>query len=393
MTKKQQQGLIFILGTLAALGPLSIDMYLPGFPAIAEDLGTDVAHVSLTLTSYFIGISVGQLIYGPLVDRFGRKKPLIIGLSIFAVAAIGCAISPDVYWLIGMRLLLALGGCVGMVATQAIVRDIFPVQETARVFSSLLLVMGVAPIIAPTLGGFISALFGWRYIFVFLSLFSILLIGIIVWRIAESRGPDTDISLRFKAVGKAYMNTLRNRQFLIYTIAGSIGMASMFAYISGGPFILMDLYGLSDHEFGWVFGFNAFGFITGSQVNRFLLKRFSGIGIVHSASTVLLFIAAMLCIGTAMHWLSVYNFVALLFLFLFMLGFINPNTTALALEPFEKTAGTASAMIGSLRMFTGALISALMGAMHNGTALPMVFIMAGCAIFVATLMFYYKKKQ
>src|SRR5690606_7321000 len=139
MTKKQQRGLILILGSLAALGPLSIDMYLPGFPAIARDLGTDVAHVSLTLTSYFIGISVGQLLFGPLVDRFGRKKPLIAGLFIFALAGIGCALSPDVYFLIALRLVLALGGCVGMVATQAIVRDVFPLDETARSFSALLL--------------------------------------------------------------------------------------------------------------------------------------------------------------------------------------------------------------------------------------------------------------
>src|SRR5690606_24641860 len=147
----------------------SIDMYLPGFSAIAEDLKTDVATVGLTLTSYFVGISVGQLIYGPLIDRYGRKKPFLIGLSIYLLAALGCAFSPHINWLIAMRLILALGGCVGMVASRAIIRDIFPVNETARVFSTLLLVMGVAPIIAPTIGGYLISNFGWPYIFIILS--------------------------------------------------------------------------------------------------------------------------------------------------------------------------------------------------------------------------------
>ena len=179
MTKRQQRILIVILGFIAALGPFSIDMYLPGFPAIAEDLNTDDAHVSLTLTTYFAGISFGQLIYGPLLDRYGRKKPLLAGLAIYAVAAIGCAVSPNIWWLVGMRLILALGGCVGMVAYSAIIRDYFSGEDVAKAFSSILLVMGVAPVIAPTLGGLFTGNFGWQSIFVFLFVIDVLLMLVI----------------------------------------------------------------------------------------------------------------------------------------------------------------------------------------------------------------------
>lgn len=375
MTKKQQQVLIVILGFIAAIGPFSIDMYLPGFPAIAKDLETDDAHVSLTLTTYFIGISVGQLAYGPLMDRFGRKKPLLIGLVIYAIAAIGCALSPDVWWLIGMRLVLALGGCVGMVACSAIIRDRFSANEVARAFSSILLVMGVAPVVAPTLGGVFTEYFGWRSIFVFLLVIAVLLIVIIYFFLEESKGEDREVSLKVGKIARNYLVVLSNTDFVVYGLAGSIAMAIMFAYISGIPFILMKIYGVSETTFGWMFGLNACGFIAGSQLNRFLLKRHSLIALTRKTSFIQLIVTSLLLAGVWNFELPLPVFATLLFFILFLLGFINPNATALSLEPFVSgNVGSASAMNGSFKMGAGAAISALMGVFHDGTVFPMVMM-------------------
>ncbi|MBC9798620.1 multidrug effflux MFS transporter [Sinomicrobium weinanense] len=394
MTKKQQQVLIVILGSIAALGPFSIDMYLPGFPAIAEDLKTDEAHVSLTLTTYFIGISVGQLFYGPLLDRFGRKKPLLIGLVIYALAAIGCALSPDVWWLIGMRLVLALGGCVGMVACSAIIRDRFSANEVARAFSSILLVMGVAPVIAPTLGGLFTGHFGWRFIFAFLFVIAVLLITVIYFFLEESKGEDRKVSLKFDSIAGNYLAVLRNSDFVLYGLAGSIAMAIMFAYISGIPYIFMELYGVSETTFGWMFGLNAFGFITGSQINRFLLKRYDLVILTRNTSFIQLIVTSLLLVGVWRFELPLPVFAGLLFFILFLLGFINPNATALSLEPYASgNVGSASAMNGSFKMGAGAAISALMGIFHNGTVFPMVIMTFVLALVSFILLLLAKRKS
>ncbi len=390
MTKSQQNIIILILGAIAALGPFSIDMYLPGFSAIAQDLNTDVASVGLTLTSYFIGISVGQLIYGPLVDRYGRKKPLLIGLAIYLVAGFGCAFSPNINWLIGLRLVLALGGCVGMVASRAIVRDIFPVNETARVFSTLLLVMGIAPIIAPTVGGYVTSELGWRYIFVILSIISLILILIVYKYLDETKKFDPKVSLKLGAVSKGYIAVLKKPEFLVFGLAGSITMAGMFTYITGSPYVLMEIHGFSETEFGWIFGINAFGFIAGSQVNRAWLKKRETESISNIVSVLLFVVGAFLLLAYILEILNAQLLLPLLFLFLFISGFLNPNTTALALEPFSTNAGVASALIGSFRMFSGAVASGLISLFFDGTQLPMVCIMLGCSAGVMILIQYYR---
>lgn len=386
MTSREKLGLIFLLGAIASLGPFSIDMYLPGFPAIAEDLETEISKVALTLTSYFIGISAGQLVYGPLLDRYGRKRPLLIGLGIYGVAAIGCALAPDVHSLIGLRLVQALGGCVGMVASRAIVRDQFPVKEIPNVFSTLILVMGVAPIVAPTLGGYFMEHFGWQSIFYFLFGLSLLLVLLCARFLKAGKGPDTSVSLRLGSVARNYWAVFRNSDFLLFGLAGSLAMGGLFTYIAGAPFILMEIYGLSPKTFGWAFGVNAFGFIAGSQVNRLLLRRFHEQSLTWFFSLLLMLNASLLLIGSLFSLLSTLAFLSLLFVFLFLLGIINPNATALSLAPFEKNAGIASALIGSFRMLAGALGTGLVGFFHNGTALPMAYIMAGSAVVVVILL-------
>ncbi|MFD2247086.1 multidrug effflux MFS transporter [Pontibacter ruber] len=386
MNKKQQNSIILILGALAALGPFAIDMYLPGFPAIAKDLKTDISHVTLSLTSYFIGISVGQLIYGPLVDRYGRKKPLVFGLSLFVLAAIGCAFVPTVEWLIALRLLLALGGCVGMVASRAVVRDVFPVEDIPKVFSMLVLVMGVAPIVAPTIGGFVTAHLGWRYIFAVLTLIGFLVLLAVGFLLPESRGADPTLSLKPKRVLGDFLSVLKEPVFLTYALAASAAQAGMFAYISGSPFVFMEIFGLSETHYGWAFGLNAFGFITGSQVNRLALKRRTSAEVTQTAGVVQFLAGMLLLVGNYTGFLNADGSLLLIFCYMFSLGFIGPNATALALAPFARNAGSASALMGSFQMAIGALASALVSTLHNGTALPMTSVMAGATVVSLSLL-------
>ncbi len=396
MNQQQRNTIILVLGALAALGPFSIDMYLPGFPAIAKDLNTNIAQVGLSLTSYFIGISVGQLFYGPVIDRFGRKPPLLIGLFLYLLAAIGCALAPTVDWLIGLRLLLALGGCVGMVAGRAIVRDLFPVSETAKVFSTLILVMGVAPIIAPTMGGFITASLGWRFIFYTLTLIAAILIFLVYRFLPESRQPDASVSLKPKRVLQDYLMVLKEPEFITFSIAGSVAFAGMFAYISGSPFVFMEYFGLSETHYGWLFGLNAFGFILGSQLNRLWLQRRTPAQITRRAGIFQWVSGLLLAMGTISEVLNAAGTIALIFSFLFWSGFMAPNATAIALRPFTRFAGSASALLGSIQMVAGALASGLVSYFHNQTPLPMAVSMGACATLALLALFIHKqvmKKQ
>jgi len=376
--------LILILGAIAALGPLSIDMYLPGFPEMAKDLETEIELLSLSLTAYFIGISLGQIIYGPLLDRFGRKRPLLIGFSIYVVAALGCAMSPNIATFISMRFLLALGGCAGMVATRAIIRDSFEANQVARAFSALILVMGVAPILAPLLGGVILQNFGWPFIFFFLAIYALLILIFSALFLKESHSGDESVSLWPKQVFIQYKKVLKNRSFFVYGLAGSVAMAAMFTYISGSPFVVREVLAFDEIYFGWIFGANAIGYISASQINRRLLKSYSTQLISQRVSWVFGFLSLLLILQVVLNLPNTYLFLLNLFLFLSCLGFINPNMQALALSPFTKNAGVASALVGGLRMLSGAIASLLISLLHNDTALPMGLLMgmAGLGFFL-----------
>ncbi|MGE5499714.1 MAG: multidrug effflux MFS transporter [Syntrophothermus sp.] len=387
MDHKERLRLIYVLGFLTAIGPFSIDAYLPGFPDIAKDLHTDIEHVTLSLTSYFIGISFGQLFYGPVLDRFGRKKPLIAGLFIYIASAVGCAFSPSIYSLIAFRFLLAIGGCVGMVASRAVVRDIFSPHETAKVFSMMMLVMGVAPIIAPVLGGFIVASAGWRFIFSLLLLVSISITFVIFRFLPESREPDPSVSFHPLSIASAYFSLFKNRTFFTYAIASGAASAALFSYISDSSFVFIELFGIPETWFGWIYALNAMALISASQFNRFWLSRNTSRQIT-SVTLIIQFAASLLLVLSVLLKMNYILILALIFIYLFWLGFLNPNTTALALEPFRMNAGTASAMLGSLQMLFGASASALVSLFHNGTPLPMaVFMMIFSAIGFAAIIY------
>ena len=241
MNKGKKWKLILVLGMLSAIGPFSIDMYLPGFPAIAADLHTTVARISLSLSSFFIGISAGQMIYGPVLDRFGRKKPLYIGLTAYFLASIGCAMAQSADALIWLRLLQALGSCSGMVAARAMVRDLFPVNENAKVFSLLMLVVGVSPIIAPTLGGYLTAAFGWHSIFIALTIMSVLILSGVHFLLPESRKPDPTFSLQTEANNQRIFKCCK-RATILYLCPDRFNSCSWFVCLHCR--ITVSLYGV-----------------------------------------------------------------------------------------------------------------------------------------------------
>ncbi|TAL43178.1 MAG: Bcr/CflA family efflux MFS transporter, partial [Chitinophagaceae bacterium] len=267
--------LILILGLLTAIGPFSIDMYLPAFPDIATNLHTTVAQVTLSLSSFFIGISAGQLLYGPLLERFGRKKPLYIGLCIYLLASLGCAMATSVNALIVLRLLQALGGCVGMVAARAMVRDLFEVKENAKVFSMLMLVVAVSPIIAPTLGGYITSVLGWRFVFIMLIVVDILILTAIYFLLPESKKPDPNFSLKPLPIIKNFAGVIRHPQFYTYALMAAISAAGLYAYIGGSPHVFMEIFKVNERQYGWIFALIAMGLIGASQINSVLLKNYT----------------------------------------------------------------------------------------------------------------------
>lgn len=392
MNHRKHHILILVLGSLTAVGPFSIDMYLPGFPAIARDLQTDISHVALSLTSYFIGISIGQMGYGPLLDRFGRKKPLVAGLLIYIIAAIGCGFSPTIHWLVAQRFLLAIGGCVGIVAARAIVRDLFPMREVARTFSTLMLVLGVSPIIAPSVGAHIADAYGWRYIFAVLAAIATLILIAVIRFLPESRPADGSISLHPLNIARSYIRVLKEPMFLAYGFASAAASAGLFSYISDSPFVFMSLFGLNEQQFGLVFSLSACGVIGASQLNRLWLRKRSSKEIsmastvAQSAVGMLLVVGAVVGIGSTM-------IVVMLVCYLVGIGFISPNTTALAIEPFTSHAGTASALLGSMQMTAGAIGSALVSYFHNGTALPMAVLLMASSVAGLGLQFGYRVRQ
>ena len=377
---------ILILGLLSSIGPLSIDMYLPGFPAIAKDLDTTIAHVSLSLSSFFIGISLGQFLYGPLLDRFGRKRPLYIGLFVYLFASIGCALVTTANSLIALRLLQALGGCVGMVASRAMVRDLFDVNENAKIFSLLMLVVGVSPIIAPTLGGYVTAAFGWHSVFIILSFLAIFIIIAIHFALPESREPDPTFSLRPRPILNKFSSVLREPQFYTYALTGSIASAGLYAYISGSPYVFMEIFRVTERQYGWIFALVAAGLITASQLNSFLLRKYSSQQITRVALFCQSVTGMLLFTGTWFGILTLFPTIMLCFIFLSCQGFTFPNTSALSLAPFSKTAGSASALLGGIQMGIGACTSALVSFLSNRTAIPMTSVMASCALVAFILL-------
>ncbi|WCT12524.1 multidrug effflux MFS transporter [Mucilaginibacter jinjuensis] len=387
MTKQRYFFLILILGTLATLGPFSIDMYLPGFQAIAKYLHTTTAQVSLSLSSFFIGISAGQLIYGPLLDRFGRKKPLYVGLVIYIVASVGCLLVHTIEALIILRFVQAIGSCAAAVASVAMVRDLFPAKDNAKVFALLMLVISASPMLAPTAGGYVTAAFGWQWVFILLAAIAALILIAVIFSLPESYKPNPDFSLKPGPIIKSFLSVIVEPQFYTYAISGAFAFSGLFAYVSGSPLVFMDVFKVSGTIYGWIFALLSIGLIGSSQISSLLLKKFQSEQVVPFAIVAEVIVALAFYAGASLGWYNMYGTIVMIFLFLCCVGLTNPNTSALSIAPFSHNAGTASSLMGALQLGIGALASFGISLFNTHSAMPMAAIMAITSIIAMLVLF------
>ena len=383
---------ILILGALSAFGPLAIDFYLPAFPAMALAFGTDEQHVQLTLAAYFLGLSIGQLVYGPIADRFGRRVPLLSGVVLFTLASLACAFAPNLEWLMGARFIQALGGCAGMVISRAIVSDKCDAVGSAKVFSQLMLVMGLAPILAPMLGGLLVNTTGWQSIFLVLTGFSALAGLAVALGLPESlpaHVPRQPLSGALRQYGRL----LSDRVFLGHALTGGIAIAGMFAYIAGSPFVFIKLYGVPPEHFGWLFGTNAAGFILVAQLNARLLAKRGPAFLL--ARTVWIYVGAGLALlaVSSLHTAQLWPLLIPLFVCIASLGCILPNASACAMNGQGARAGSASAMLGCLQFSVAAGAAALVGVLHDGSAVPMAMVISLCGVLVVSVAMLTRRLQ
>ena len=393
--KKPERSMLFvilILGALSTLSPLSIDMYLPAFTQMAEAFHTTVATISLSISSYFIGLSLGQIFYGPVLDRFGRKKPTYFGLILFIVASIGCLKSPTVEWLIGFRFLQALGGSVAAVSSTAMVRDFFHAREAAKIFSILMLILGVSPLFAPTIGSLITVTFGWPAIFIALiSIVSLTLLATYFF-LPEGHEPDPSISLRPGPIVKEFIAILKEPQFTTYTLAGAFSFSGLFVYVAGSPIIFMNVFQVSVRLYGIIFAALSVGAIGGGQVNILLARKFRIESIFLTALLTQVATSLLFVVGALFGWWGLTETLVLLFICISCLGLTYPNAAAIALAPFSKNAGSASALLGFLQMGVGALASSAVGLLGSSSILPIAASLLGSSLVGTFILFYGRTK-
>jgi len=374
-----------VLGLLSAIGPFAIDMYLPALPAIGANLGANSSGVQMSLTAFFLSLGLGQLLYGPVSDMVGRKPPLYFGLGLFAVTSVGCALATDIDTLIALRLLQGLGAAAGMAIPRAIVRDLHTGTEAAKLMSLLMLVFSVSPILAPLAGSAVIALSSWRGVFWAVTVAA--LIGLVLTGsvLKETRPPVARLESSLGSALRGYALLLRDRHYLGLVFIGSFAMGGFFIYLANSPFVLIDHYGLTPTQYSLAFALNAAAFIGMSQFTGRLGERFGLVPVVKAAATasaaaMVLLLGYYLAGGDQLAVLIALYFVASAFM-----GLVIPTTSVLALEEHGAIAGTASALLGTLQMLTGAVLMALGGPFIGGKPLPMVVGMAGGAFIALAL--------
>ncbi len=373
-------GLILIIGALSAFGPLSIDMYLPGLPALTGDLGGAAWQVQLTLSACLLGLAGGQVVAGPLSDSLGRRRPLLVGLLAYALASALCALAPSVPALIGLRLLQGLAGAAGIVIARAIVRDRYRGADVARFFAMTMMISGLAPILAPVLGGLLLKVTSWRGIFLVLAVIGLALLAAAALGLDKSLPVERRRAGGLRATLAAFRMLLADRHFLGYAVASGLAFSAMFAYISGSPFVLQEIYGVSPQGFSLIFAANAVGIVAASQVSGRLVgrvapRRLMALGIVGSLGGGLLLTAAVLA-GVGLP-----GVLPAFFLAVASLGFIGPNATALGLaDQPQDVLGSASGLMGVLQFVIGAGVSPLVSAFGTASALPLGLTMAAMSL-------------
>jgi DHA1 family bicyclomycin/chloramphenicol resistance-like MFS transporter len=384
-TQGERLRLVLVLGALIALGPLTIDLYLPALPTITAELLTTEATVQLTLTGTLLGLGLGQLVIGPLADRFGRKRPLLAGVAVHVLASVLCVVAPSIAVLGGLRVLQGLGAAAGSVVAMAIVRDLYTGRAAATLLSRLILVMGAAPVIAPTLGGWVLGFTSWRGVFGVLALY-----GLVMLPIAARALPETLPPLRRTTTGvlgtlRTYRGLLRDRTFVGLVLVAGLAMSAVMGYVSGASFVFQQQFGLNQQQFGLVFGSAAIWLIAATQLNPVLLRRFEphqmllGAVIAGAAFGVLLVATASSGLG------GLVGVLLPLWMVLFSVGLALPNAPAVALARHGETAGTAAALLGAVQFGVGALTSPLVGVLGNDATAMATVVSGGLVLALGVL--------
>ena len=376
--------LVLILGLLSAIGPFAIDMYLPALPQIGSSLGAQVGAVQASLTAFFLSLGVGQLLYGPVSDMVGRKPPLYFGLAVFALASVGCAMATSIETLVVLRFIQGLGAAAGMAVPRAVVRDLHTGHAAARMMSLLMLVFSVSPILAPLAGSGVIAVSSWRGVFWAVAVAAVIGLAAVFMGLKETRGAAARLDSSVAGALRAYGVLLRDWHYLGLVFIGGCAMAGFFVYLAGSPFVLINYYGLSSTQYSLAFGLNAIAFIGAAQFTGWLGQRFGLVRVVKVAAT-----------GSGLVMLSLLSYyllggerlavlIGLYFVASALMGLVIPTTSVLALEDHGAIAGTASALLGTLQMLSGAAAMQIVGLFSTGKPLPMVVGMAtGALIGVA----------
>lgn len=375
-----------LLGSLTAFGAVTIDLYLPTLPAIARDYAVSAAAVQLTMSTFLVGMAVGQLFFGPLSDRIGRRPAILLGCAVYVLASLACALAPTIEALVAGRFFQALGCCAAMVTCRAIVRDRYDHRDSARIFSLLMLVLAIAPLLAPTIGGWIAAAAGWHAVFqVFIGI-GIAIAAAVWWRLDESRSAATAATAAATSVLAGYAVLLRHRRLVGYLLVGAANGATLFSYIAGSADLVINIWGFGEGEFGLIFALFAVGIVGASQINRLLLRRTTPDKVLGAASIGAALAGAVLLAAALVDAPFLVIFPAL-FLALSSNGLIAANASAGALNVDPLRAGAISGLMGGVNFAVGALASALAAALHDGTALPMAANIA-VALLVAAMAYH-----
>lgn len=362
-----------LVAAISAVGPVTIDMYLPGFPDIERDLGPGV---ETTMAAYMFGLSIGQLFYGPISDRFGRKPPLYFGLALYGLGSLGCVLATSMTMLTLMRVVQALGGCTGFVIGRAIVRDRCEPHEAARAFSTLMLIFALGPMIAPIAGGFVVTAFGWRAVFVFQCALAAGLLLLTYRGLAESRNPANVVPLSLTSVMNVYLRLLRSRELIGYSLVGGFGMGSMFSYVTGSPTVMTHLFDLTPQQFGWLIGLNGVAFMSASRLNMRSLNTIGPAEVLRKVIWRPLVFGALLVAISFYAGIALWMIVLLQFGFFISVGRVGPNVAALALAPHAADAGSAAAFMGTLQTVVAMLAGTAVAIFNDDTLTNLAILMA-----------------
>ena len=384
ISAKQARGLILILGILTAFGPMSIDMYLPSLPAMAADLGAPVSGVQMTLSSFFIGMGLGQMFFGPLSDRFGRRPLLLVGIALYVVTSAFCALAGGIEMLIGLRLLQALGGSAASVIARAMVRDCFTGDEAARVMSLIMLVMGAAPLLAPIVGGYVLLWFDWRGIFWVLTGFGLLCFLLTLIFVRESHPFDRRARHGLVGMLGVYGRVLCHRSAMGYLLANATAYSGMFAYFAGSPFVFIEVYGVAAEDYGYLFACNVIALMSVSFLNARLVTRLGAHRLFAIAVRIIAIVGIVLLVNAITGFGGLPGLVIPLLVYVGSLSMIGANAMALALDRFPQAAGSVSALSGGLMFAVGALSAGAVGLFHDGSALAMAAVITATGLGALT---------